>query len=306
MNDLERINEKVKREVALKKYTGDDRIVLAQDKWEEIQEELKHRPSFSVKFGLPKIDECLSNLGLGRVVVLSGPPKNGKTQLCQTFTKRFCDQGKKVSWFSYEVGYEELFGKFPMKNLDFYVPNLMVSGNLDWIEDRIIEGQQKFGTQIVFIDHLDFLRDEKYLKSVNINMASYVGGLVQRIKRISVERNILIFLMAHITKTEWASNNMPKAEDLRDSGQVAQLADVVMMITRKRNKEKGRLTEYVGTEATVGVIENRLNGKTVLSSVVFKDGEFFELVNPYEQNYEPQRNISDPDEEWKQSISDRL
>lgn len=300
MNDLTKIEQRVKKEVALKNYRGEDRVVLAEDKWQEIQEEMKNKPAFSVSMGLPKIDECLQSLGLGRLVVLSGPPKNGKTQLCQTFTKRFVEQGKKIIWFSYEVSYEELFGKFPMKNLDFHVPNSMETGDVNWIEDKIIESKQKYDTNVVFIDHLDFLRDPDSLKGVGLNLSAYVGGIVQKIKRISVEQNMLIFLMTHIRKNNWTSNNLPAAEELRDSGQIAQLADVVMMIIRKRNKSKNPEEVYLGNEAMVGVIENRLNGKTKIAQVEFKDGEFNEKESVYAY---PPTNNQDPDEEWSEKNS---
>lgn len=306
MNDLQKIEERVKREVALKNYKGEDRIVLAQTKWEEIKEELGNKPAFTVSMGLPKIDDCLKTLGLGRLVVLSGPPKNGKTQLCQTFTKRFTEQGKKILWFSYEVGYEELFGKFPMENLDFYVPNYMETGDVDWIEDKIIESKQKYGTNIVFIDHLDFLRDPNALKGIGLNLSAYVGGIVQKIKRISVEQNMLIFLMSHIRKNNWTSNKLPAAEELRDSGQIAQLADVVMMIVRKRNKSSNPEEIYLGNEALVGVIENRLNGKTKIAQVEFKDGEFSETPFKTPNPYEPKESDKVSDDEWSGQVDQLL
>lgn len=304
MNDLTKIEERVKRETFLKNYKGEDRVVLAEEKWQEIQEENKNKPVFSVSMGLPKIDECLQSLGLGRLVVLSGPPKNGKTQLCQTFTKRFTEQGKRIMWFSYEVSYDELFGKFPMKNLDFYVPNFMETGDVDWIEDKIIESKQKHGTNVVFIDHLDFLRDPNALKGVGLNLSAYIGGIVQRIKRMSVEHNMLIFLMSHIRKNNWTSNKLPQAEELRDSGQIAQLADVVMMIARIRNKKKDAEEIYEGTKAIVGVIENRLNGKTKISKVDFVNGEFEEDGAVYK--YEPENKDKDSDDEWSERVSELL
>jgi replicative DNA helicase len=300
MNDLQKIEDRVRREVELKNYKGEDRVVLAEEKWQQIQLENKDKPPFSVSMGLPKIDECLKTLGRGRLVVLSGPPKNGKTQLCQTFTKRFTEQGKRILWFSYEVGYEELFGKFPMTNLDFYVPNYMETGNIDWIEDKIIEAKQKHDTSIIFIDHLDFLRDSDALRNIGLNLSAYVGGIVQKIKRISVEQNVLIFLMTHIRKNNWTSNKLPSAEELRDSGQIAQLADVVMMIVRKRNKQSDPEEIYQGTEAIIGVIENRLNGKTKIVGVEFLNGEFSEITTVY--NNEPQGNNKESDEEWNDEV----
>lgn len=293
MNELQKIEERVKREVALKLYKGNDRVVLASDKKKELDELSLFRPKFSVDMGFAELTDCIKHLGLGRLVVVSGPPKNGKTQLCQTLTKRFEEQGHKQLWFSYEVGYEELFSKFPMTNLNFYLPNYLETGNIDWIEDKIIESKQKFGTQVVYIDNLDFLRDTRDLRNVGINMASYVGGIVQRIKRIAVEQDILIFLMAHIAKTNWTSNKLPEAQDIRDSGQVAQLADVVMMITRYR---KNGL--YQGTDASVGIIENRLNGVTKVTQVELKGGEFCDKDTLKGVTVYAQEKPTNPDEKW--------
>src|SRR3990167_9204474 len=200
LNELDKIEQRVKREIILKDYEGVDRVILAEEKREEIEEDKKNRPAFSAMTQIPLLDECLEGFRKGQLIVVSGPTKHGKTTLCQTFTKRFDEQGHKVMWFSYELGYEELFEKFPMKNLTFYVPNYMESGNINWIEDKIIEAKHKFGADIIFIDHLDFLRDTEVLKGVGLNLSAYIGGIVQKIKRIAVEQDVLIFLMSHIRK----------------------------------------------------------------------------------------------------------
>ena len=302
-NNLQKIEERIIKETTLKEYQGEDKVVHAQKKWEEIQEQNKNKPKFSVNMGLPKIDECLAGLGLGRLVVLSGPPKNGKTQLCQFFTKRFTEQGKRALWFSYEVGYEELFGKFPMESLDFHVPNLMDTRDMDWVENRIIESKQKYGTNIVFIDNLDFLRDTNVIKNVGLNLSAYVGGIVQKIKRIAVEQEMLIFLMTHIRKNNWTSNKLPSAEELRDSGQIAQLADVVVMIARKRNKSSNPEQIYFANDAIIGVIENRLNGKTKLAQVEFYNGNFEEKPDLAINDYTETKD-KESDDVWTKQVGD--
>ena len=172
-----------------------------------------------------------------------------------------------------------------MENLDFYIPNYMETGNLEWIEDKIIESIQKYGTDIVFIDHLDFLRDPAVLKGISLNLASYIGGIVQKIKRIAVEQNVVIFLMSHIRKNEWTTNKLPSSEELRDTGQTAQLADIVMMIIRKRAARDADEV-YDGTNAILGVMENRHNGKTKKIPIQFIGGEFKEIdLNNYSDGY---------------------
>ena len=203
------------------------------------------------------------------------------TLICQNFTRRFTDQGLRCLWFSYELGYEELFEKFPMQKLDFYVPNHLQSGNVEWIEKKIIESKAKYGVDMVFIDHLDFLRDTKVLSGISLNLSAYVGGIVQKIKSMAREQNVVIFLMSHIRKNQWTTSDLPSSEELRDSGQIAQLADIVMMIVRKR-AERGSEEIYDGNRALVGVIENRHNGRTKKVHVELVDKELIEIPHGYE------------------------
>lgn len=262
MNEIEKIDARVKKELLLKDYKGKDRIVYAEEKRKELEDEKGLIPPFRAKVDtIPTLNWCTDGFRKQQLVIVSGPPKNGKTELCATFTASFIKQQKKCLWLPFEGMYEELFARFD--TLDFYIPNYMETGRISWVEDKIIEAKQKYGTEIVFIDNLDFLRDPtamREMRGISTNYATYVGSLVQSIKEIAVSQNILIFLMSHITKNKWTSNNLPNAEDLRDTGQTAQLADIVMMIIRKRSTQANEV--YEGSKAIMGVMENRLNGRT--------------------------------------------
>jgi len=129
-NELDKIEKRIEAEERLKIYAGADRVVHAEDKRKELEELKKTRPKFAAMTGIEALDSCLDGFRKGWVVVVSGPPKQGKTLFCQGLTKKFADQNLKSLWFSYELGYEELFEKFPMDKLEFYVPNHLASGNL--------------------------------------------------------------------------------------------------------------------------------------------------------------------------------
>lgn len=269
MNDLDKIAQRVQREELLRVYEGSDRVILAEEKKEELKALQASRPVFSAKTMIPMLDDCVDGFRKGQLIIVSGPTKHGKTSLCQTFTKRFTDQGNRTLWFSYELGYEELFEKFPMEKLDFYLPNYLENGNVKWIEDKIIESKMKHNTDIVFIDNLDFLRDPDTLKGIGLNLSSYIGSIVQKIKRIAVEQNVLIFLMSHIRKNNWSGKELPSAEELRDSGQTAQLADIVLMVMREKSTSDNPDEIYNGTNAWIGVMANRHNGRTKRIPVTF-------------------------------------
>lgn len=294
MNELEQIEQQVKLENELRAYTGPDRIIYAEEKKLELEELKVNRPIFHAKTCIPGLDNCVDGFRKGQLIIVSGPPKQGKTILCQNFTKRFVEQGLKCLWFSFELGYEELFEKFPMDKLDFYVPNVLQTGdNLDWVERKILESKVKYGTDMVFIDHLDFLRDTKVLKGVSLNLSAYIGGIVQRVKSLAVSQNMVVFLMSHIRKNQWTTSDLPSSEELRDSGQIAQLADIVMMVVRKRMK-KGSDEIYDGNRALVGVIENRHNGRTKKVPIELINKEFIEVT----ENYDNQTNNKNIDSDW--------
>jgi hypothetical protein len=83
--------------------------------------------------------------------------------------------------------------------------------------------------------------------------------------------------MCHITKSGWTSNRLPNSDQVRDTGQITQLADMVLMIIR--NRKKG---VYYKNFATLGVMENRKTGKTGMINLKLID-ELFVVLSPAEK-----------------------
>ena len=263
----------------MKNYNGPDKVVRVSELWKQIEADRLTRPDFSAPTGIKTIDECLKKLKRGHLIVLSGPPKNGKTSLAMTFTKSFVEQGLKCLWFPFEMGHEDILENFKdlfSDNFDFYAPQEMIDKELDWVRNRIIEAKAKYGVDAVFIDHTDFLKDRKLLsKNLSMNTATYVGAIIQGVKTLAIEQNVIIVLLHHLTKANWTTNELPTAEDMRDTGQVAQLADYVLMIIRKR-ASKGSAEIYVENEAVGAVIENRHGGFTKKFLLNMENGFFYE------------------------------
>ena len=271
---------KGQKDELLASYAGPDKVIKASELWAEILEERKNRPKFQIKLGITSFDECMSRIKRGHLVVISGPPKNGKTSLALTFTKSFVEQGLKCLWFPFEMGHEDILENFEnlfSENFDFYSPAELIDKEIEWVRQRVVETKKKYGVDVVFIDHTDFLKDRRLAtQNVNINMASYVGGIIQGLKSLALEQSVIIFLLHHLVKSNWTKNDLPSSEDMRDTGQVAQLADFVLMIIRKREK---RGAVYEGNEAVAGVIENRHGGKTKKFPLVLKDKFFTENID---------------------------
>ena len=275
--ELSQLQEKIEERKKLKDYQGFDRVIHISEKEEEIKKQQKIRGDiFIAESGLAGL-EALTGGGFreGQLIILSGSTKNGKTTVLRTLTTNFTKKGYKSLWFPYEESYEEMLARYSGK-VDFYIPKVLDSGNIDWVEERILESKEKFGTQIVFLDDLDNLKDTSVLRQANMNLPAYIGGIIQKLKNIARDNRMIIFLTCHIKKNDWSSNKLPTSEDIRDSGSIPQKADTVMMILRKRDLKSPERLYLDGN--ILGVIENRYNGKTGKIDLTFENGIFKEQV----------------------------
>jgi len=182
-------------------------------------------------------------------------------------------------WFPFEEGAEELIQKFLDRGEDaplFYTPRTMKQNQLKWLEDKIVESIAKYGTRIVFIDHLHFI-----VPFTTNRQDLAIGNVMRLLKQIATKWNIVIFLMAHLKKVK--SDTQPSIDDLRDASWIGQESDTVMIIWRqtKRNRDG----EVVITNNTnISVQANRRTGKTGNVKMVFLDGKFFEQEWADEKN----------------------
>ena len=275
--ELSQLQEKIEERKKLKDYQGFDRVIHISEKEEEIKKQQKIRGDiFIAESGLAGLD-ALTGGGFreGQLIILSGSTKNGKTTVLRTLTTNFTKKGYKSLWFPYEESYEEMLARYSGK-VDFYIPKVLDSGNIDWVEERILESKEKFGTQIVFLDDLDNLKDTSVLRQANMNLPAYIGGIIQKLKNIARDNRMIIFLTCHIKKNDWSSNKLPTSEDIKDSSSIPQKADTVMMILRKRDLKSPERLYLDGN--ILGVIENRFNGKTGKIDLTFENGIFKEQV----------------------------
>lgn len=229
-------------------------IILASEHYEELKK-LNTSAGVRIQTKFGKLNDATKGFRPGQLIIISGPTGQGKTSICRTLTKHFVDEGVGVVWFSYEEPYFELFEKMP--TLQFYVPTKHEDDKVDWLKSHMLKAKEK-GASIVFIDNLDFLKKPKDMRMPDMNMASYVGSIVQELKTFAVENEMVLFLLVHIKKNDWNSKEMPTSEDIRDSGMIPQLADFVMFMKRERDDSKLH-TNY----AKFGIDKNRVNGKCI-------------------------------------------
>ena len=218
--------------VALSKYTGDDEVISSLE-LKKYYDSLPE-PDFKIYTGIPSLDKLTDGCCGGELIIISGPTKSGKTELCKTITIFICRHPEIASplWFTYEVPPKQFLESFPNgKAPMFYLPKQLHSQNLDWFEERCLESWEKNRTRIIFIDHLHFLIDMFRIKNPSLEL----GAIVRRIKRFAVQFGFIIFLNAHMTKIPYGER--PRHTHLRDSSFVTQDCDGCWILWRIKDDD---------------------------------------------------------------------
>lgn len=257
-------------EKKLADYQGQDRMVSSH----ELNEALKETQEqvFIIPTGVATLDRLLEGgVEAGELFIISGPTDEGKSTMAISITRNMADQGTKTAWFTLEITPRQFIKKIGSRgNLPlFHLPNEAYEAGedtLNWIQDRIIESRAKYGTQVVFIDHLHQIFSlAKTQKSQNISWE--MGDLVGRLKNMAIQLNIVIFLIAHTKDDPEGSSREPRKEDLRDSGLISRLADEILMVWRVPNEENNigsarrKPLSEGDNKAKVRLMKNRRVGK---------------------------------------------
>lgn len=206
--------------------------------FQEKRNQIAQQPSSGCRFksGIVGLDKLIDGFRGGELVVISGPPKNGKSLLAQTITTNLHQDGVLSYWFSFEMSPREFLSRIP-EHVVGYMPNELEPYKLDWIFKRIDEGKDQKGVKAFFIDHLHFLID---LASGPKNLSIDIGRIIRGLKMAARQRDIVIFLLCHSTKALTPSGDMRELNmwDIRDSSFIAQESDTAWII--QRLKERGR------------------------------------------------------------------
>ena len=214
-------------------------------------------------------DKFLGGVCPGDVIVIAGQPGHGKTTLCQDWTVSMIRGIKKSKalWFSYEVLPAQVWKKFKEMGLNkedcVFIPAKHSTGNLKWVEKKIQEGKEKFGTNIVFIDHLGFLlpKTEGVLgKNLSSNYSTFLTQIMRDLKTIAIKEEIIIFLPVHMKKPNYHQKRS-EIEDISGSAGPAQEADLVFLIEREKNTDE-KNKSYFTNFTIITLAKNRKTGET--------------------------------------------
>ena len=192
--------------------------------------------------GFRDLDNCIKNIKTGSLITIGGRPAMGKTELTLSIVNHLIQNNKKVAYFNLNMSEDYFINRLianktnlPIKNiferqielnsiisdLDCYENNnLKIFNEYNLTIDKL---EQKIGnSELVVIDYIQLIKFD----SPEID-------IIQELKRIAIEKNIVIIVLSQISRrVERRNNKYPLLADLKIFDSLEELSDVVLMIYR--------------------------------------------------------------------------
>lgn len=235
---------------------------------------LDDKPEY-ISTGLKVLDNNL-HLVPGNFVVIGGRPSAGKTALSLQLACEIAKSGRKVAYFSLETDPDTLYARIIANQLGVplhTVKNKTVSINeldrlatikkyplyvrsaagksVGWIRTQSIRMQAK----VVFIDYLQLIHQagakDRYSAVTEISMALH---------EFAQSTGTLVVALAQLNRETARAGIPPTAADLRESGQIEQDADAIILLaqnvtTKKRPEEHYHFALEKNKEGNVGSLD---------------------------------------------------
>ena len=217
--------------------------------------------------GLPDLDKLIRGLRPGNMVVIAGLPASGKTilgvQIAQHATCKLSGAGVV---FSLEMTKEELvtrgiasLGSVDLTRLDegdtlrdddwpgitgavgilnqarMYVCD-QAGITVSRIRSIARQCQRREGLDVIVVDYLTLINGEG-----GQNRTLEVGKISTALKNLAKELKVPVILLAQLNRGSTnRPDKRPRPSDIRDSGQVEQDADVVVLVHRDMDTDEGK------------------------------------------------------------------
>jgi len=248
----------------MKSYNGEDKVVSFESIAEQIKLEI---PEEQMMTGHPSIDNLLKGFRKQQLIVLSAVTGNGKTSFCMDLSERLA--GYNPLWFPFEESAYELVRKCIERGVvppKAYTPKSLEENKLEWMEMKMIEAKVKFNSQIVFIDHLE------YIVPKGFDEVQETSKIMRELKGIAKRLNIVVVLLCHLKKVK--IDTQPTTEDVKGSTSISQQADTIFLLWRETKREDGKVVTT--SNVNVSIQKNRRFGQTGNIKMVFDNGRFIE------------------------------
>ena len=225
---------------------------------------LNEKPKY-IPSGIPVLDKHL-HLAPGNLFIIGGRPSAGKTALSLQMACEMARRGLRVCYFSLETGPDTLAARIisnrlavpladvksktvPQSDLDsladlhklpLFIRSASGKGT-EWIKAQA----QRMKAQVIFIDYLQLLTASKakdrYQQITSISIALH---------ELAQTTGILVVALAQLNRN--AAHASPSTADLKESGQLEQDADAILLLSADKEEYQAILAK--NKEGKIGEI----------------------------------------------------
>lgn len=204
---------------------------------------LDEKPQY-IPTGITVLDKHLK-LSPGNLFIIGGRPSAGKTALSLQMACEMARRGLRVCYFSLETDPDTLTARIIANRLAAPLADVKAKrvpqAELDYLADlhklplfiRSASGKgvgwikaqaQRMKAQVVFIDYLQLLSDGKAK-----DRYQQITGISIALHEFAQTTGILVVALAQLNRS--AAHSAPTAADLKESGQLEQDADAILLLS---------------------------------------------------------------------------
>lgn len=257
------LSEKLIFDIVMQRTGGEDlqhiKEVLSST-YSQMEEYARLKGGVSgVPTGFYALDDMLTGLHGGELVLVGARPSMGKTSFAINILANAARKGKKIAFFSLEMPREQIAMRIlcgearvnlqsvrkgqlrdddwmklarvlaPLANTEIYIDDTsgLTPGQ---IRSRCRRLMMDHGLDMIMVDYLQLMGSDKRAESRQVEVAEISRSL----KAIARELNVPLVALAQLSRAneKRGGNLRPMLSDLRDSGSIEQDADVVMFLHR--------------------------------------------------------------------------
>lgn len=237
------------------------------------------------KTGFRKIDEK-GGWKPSDLIIIAAETSQGKTAFAASITLNAISDGGKIAFYSMEMQHQQvsarllamkskvssssiLYGKLNKGELEkfdkaigeLWNKNLFFddrdSSNIDVILASIRNMKAKYDIDGAVVDYLQILSVNR--GSRNTTEEQLMGDVARRLKNLAKELGIWIMALSQLSRNQ--DSPVPTMQRLRSSGQIAEAADVVLLIYRPESYDKKFPEPYTNTDTHGTALINITKGR---------------------------------------------
>ncbi|MCC8133394.1 MAG: replicative DNA helicase [Tannerellaceae bacterium] len=224
----------------------------------QAEEIRKSGKQVAIPTGLKNLDKALAGgWHAPDLIILGAHPSMGKTQLALFFAKAAAQAGKPVLIVSEEMADTQLAGRYLLEDERIH-PSHLRSGQMtpeEWnamdetagrlwelpiwiaaghdirylhnIRSEARRLKRKGNLELLIVDHLGLTKTGQKFQ----NRYQEIGHITGELKNLAKELDIAVLLLSQLSRPAKGTGiRMPQLEDLRESGDIEQDADMVLII----------------------------------------------------------------------------